>query len=266
MIRLALLFLLAWLQPALAQTSDLRALDTENSASVWKAVGRIELGRAGFCSGTLIAPDLVLTAAHCVYQGNQAKLWSPSEVTFRAGFRNGEAVTTRRAKAVEAHPRFNPRTPLNDENVAHDVALIQLDSPISSFEIPPFYVSHDAVRQGPVSVVSYGRGRANVQSRQDQCQMFRRFGDVLLFDCNVTFGSSGAPVFTHLNGRGQIMSVISGMVNYEGKRVALGMNLPDRVAEVKRQLRVNTVAPKAAIKRIGVGGDRSVGGAKFVRP
>ncbi|NRB01741.1 MAG: trypsin-like peptidase domain-containing protein [Rhodobacteraceae bacterium] len=252
--------------PLAAQTTTLRKLDTANSASVWKAVGRIQLGTSGFCSGTLIAADLVLTAAHCLYKGNSGATYAPTEITFQAGFRNGKAVTERRAIAAEPHSGFDPRAPLTDQNVSVDVALIQLDQPISTFDIPPFYVSRDAVRQGPVSVVSYGRGRSNVQSRQDQCQMFRQLGDVLLFDCDVTFGSSGAPVFTHLNGRGQIMSVISGMASYQSKRVALGMQLPERVEEVKKQLRVNRVAPKATIKRITVGGNRSGSGAKFVRP
>ncbi|MFS4581005.1 trypsin-like serine peptidase [Phaeobacter sp. C3_T13_0] len=33
-------------------------------------MGRLELNGQGFCTGTLIAPDLVLTAAHCVYDHN----------------------------------------------------------------------------------------------------------------------------------------------------------------------------------------------------
>ena len=267
MIRLVLAALLALsATPIIAQTTELRTLDTENSASVWKAVGRLNFGRGAFCSGTLIAPDMVLTAAHCLYKSNSDERWHPSEITFLAGFRGGKAVTKRAAIAAEAHAGFQPLASLTDENVSNDVALIRLAQPISSFEIAPFNLHRDVVRPGPVSVVSYGRDRATTQSRQNECQMFRQFGDLLLFDCDVTFGSSGAPVFSHLNGRGRIMSVISGMTMYQNKRIALGMHLPDRVDEVMRQMRSRPTAPTATIRRIGVGGKRSAGGAKFVKP
>ncbi len=77
----------------------------------------------------------------------------------------------------------------------------------------PFALHTDVVKNGPVSVLSYGRGRgrADAQSRQRECQMTDRQRDVLVFDCEVTFGSSGAPVFSHLNGRGRVISFISGM-------------------------------------------------------
>ena len=34
----------------------------------WEAVGRLDLAGRGFCTGALISPDLVLTAAHCLLQ------------------------------------------------------------------------------------------------------------------------------------------------------------------------------------------------------
>ena len=50
---------------AVAQESDLRSLDTSDAGRGWEAVGRISIGSDSFCTGALIAPDLVLTAAHC---------------------------------------------------------------------------------------------------------------------------------------------------------------------------------------------------------
>ena len=65
--RPVLLCLALLVQPALAGDGNLRPLDTGVVAGRWAAVGRIDLGSKGFCSGTLIAPDVVLTAAHCLY-------------------------------------------------------------------------------------------------------------------------------------------------------------------------------------------------------
>lgn len=97
--------------------------------------------------------------------------------------------------------------------------------------------------------------------------MLAREGDAMIFDCDVTFGSSGSPVFSHLNGRGQIMAVISGMMQVEGQKRSVGMVLPQRVAELKAQMRLQVAPPTAKLRRITVGGGaRSNIGAKFVKP
>lgn len=258
---------LAVATPAAAQqkTTGLRGMAAENDALVWQSVGRLDASGAGFCTATLIAPDLVLTAAHCVYDRRSGDVFAPDTLTFRAGLRNGETAAARRVVQIEPHPAYDPRSGVVIENIRHDVALLRLETPIPTTELDPFVLQNSIVSSGPVSVVSYGRLRENLPSRQDVCQVEATRQDVMFMDCDVTFGSSGSPVFSHKNGRGQIVSVISGMANIDGRKVALGMTLPDVVAQLRHQMWANKQKPVAQVNRIRVGSG-GVSGAKFVRP
>ncbi|MFK7869765.1 MAG: serine protease [Roseobacter sp.] len=257
-----------WVMPAAAQdqSSRLKGLAGENDALVWQAVGRLDAQGRGFCTATLITPELVLTAAHCVYRRGTTQMLALDALTFRAGLRNGSVAAERKVAQIEAHPGFNPATPLDASNVKHDVALLRLTQPIPTSALDPFILHDRGLQRGPVSVVSYGQGREDLPSRQPVCNVLGARDEVLFMDCDVTFGSSGAPVFTHRNGRGQIVSLISGAGQYEGQRITYEMQLPQRVAELKQQMRANRRGPIANARRISVGDTTQKGGAKFVRP
>lgn len=252
--------------PASAENTRLTGLLTQNDARAFVAVGRLDTQNGGFCTGTLIAPDVVLTAAHCVYNMSTGELSQTRDMTFRAGLTRGKVTAERPVAQIIAHPGFDPTTGLNAENVINDVALLRLETPIPVQQVPPFVVHSGPIEKGPVSVVSYGRGRSDVLSRQKQCKVLERFQRLITMDCDVTFGSSGAPVFTHLNGRGRVLSVVSGMGHHLGQKVSFGMELDVVVTQLKRTLRANAPRPKATVRRLVVGGQKSSTGAKFVKP
>ena len=69
------------------------------------------VGGGSACTGVAIAPDLVLTAAHCVHEGRQVPARRRSTAIAR---RSGTSLS------VAAHPQFTPR------DDAPDVALVKL--------------------------------------------------------------------------------------------------------------------------------------------
>ena len=66
--------------PARPQDADMVKLETADDSRGWDAVGKLILGKRGFCTGALIGPQLVLTAAHCLYDKTTGVQLRPEEI------------------------------------------------------------------------------------------------------------------------------------------------------------------------------------------
>lgn len=269
--RLAVL-LAALAAPAAAETTGLEPLTRRDQVLGWEAVGRLDLGGGSFCTGTLIATDLVLTAAHCVHDA-EGRPEDPGRMVFRAGYAGGEAIADSPVRRVAVLPGYDPLAPVTQRNVQNDVALVQLTSPIPAAVAAPFRVKAPG-RGDAVSVVSYAVGREEMLSWQRECRVLERSGPLVAMDCDVTFGASGAPVLDRSGGRAQIVAIISAGGPTDRGQLAFGMELPGAVAALKKQLATGQVlvgisepASRPGVRRIGTGDGSSRDiGARFVTP
>ncbi len=218
----------------------------------------------GYCTATLIAPDLVLSAAHCTYDTDGTRL-APQDLVFRAGFREGRVEAERKVVQIARPDAYDYNGGDAITRIANDAVLLRLHTPIATHVISPFVVEPRPLDQGEVSVVSYGRGRDSLPSLQNTCSVLDRYRGVMVMDCNTTFGSSGAPVFRRDGTRIRIASIVSGSVSIEGVRRTTGMALPDLVRDLRAQLIAEGAPPPPRLNRIGAG-TRTTGGAKFIRP
>ncbi|GHC55995.1 trypsin-like serine peptidase [Neogemmobacter tilapiae] len=266
--------LLAWIfglaVPALAQDSALTPLTSRYQLLGWEAVGRVEVYSNGrlqsTCTGTLIARDLVLTAAHCVWQDGATV--SADQVGFRAGYLNGSSIADSRVAKLAVLAGYAATDKSSVAQVRQDVALLELSQSIDSTQAAPFSVDLPD-QDSEISVVSYGQGREEYLSWQKRCMILGRYDGLYALSCRATFGTSGAPVFDRSGGRSRIVSIISGTGVVEGETVSFGMILPEQVATLKAQLRQGggvAAEPGTGAKRIGVGERKTTGGAKFVKP
>ncbi len=257
--------------PTLAQDSRLEKLDTWGRNRGWEGVGFLNIENRASCTGTMIRPDLVLTAAHCLFDSRTGKRMDPRKIEFRAGWRAGKSIASRFGVRAVVHPAYDGEEGemLTTRQIRNDLALLQLSDPILSTHADPFRTDRAAALGLQVSVVSYGRGRNDAPSRQRSCTVLDRRGGVLALTCDAVPGSSGSPVFAMREDRPRIIGVISAIGEIEGRDTSFAMDVEAPLADLISALQSGRgVYPQGvtAARRIGVGGARTVSGARFVKP
>lgn len=182
-----------------------RRILTIDEQAEWSGVGRLNHSRGGFCSGALIAPDKVLTAAHCVTDEATNSPVPPLDLRFVAGLRTGVYTAHRRAVRADTHPDWSGYLKQGGVIVAGDMALVRLETPISDSEARVFRPGPAPEEGDEVTLVSYGRGREGALSIQEPCHVLKRWRNSVELNCDSVNGTSGSPVFRN----GEVVAVIS---------------------------------------------------------
>lgn len=161
----------------------------------WRAVARLQIPGAARCTAFLVAPRVVLTAAHCLYV-RRAGHFAPAEsVHVLTGYSAGRfarhAVATRYRLAPGYDPRHLP------PDFGADVAVVTLDRDMAA----PGEVLRLAESGAPAAAMlgGYNQDRAEVIEADPACRVVGRAVDaagraLLRHDCAATHGTSGAPL------------------------------------------------------------------------
>lgn len=148
----------------------------------WSAVGRLNV--AGFrvrrhCTATLVAPDLALTASHCLKDFLGEGWVAPDLVHFLPGYARGEYIGHYQAVGYQL--------------VGTEAVLVRLDRAASVRPIP--IADRETEPGTALFEAGYSRNKGHVLTVDPACRFIGWSSDGFWrHDCEAISGDSGAPI------------------------------------------------------------------------
>jgi len=180
----------------------------EPTAWPWYAIGRVNIADSvsrRHCTGTLVGAQLVLTAGHCMFDHRLGRWVKPEHVHFVVGQARDRALGHAGATAIMVPPELDMSAgsdpvhkSLRPDLVAHDWALIRLDTALSLKPVPVKPMAPAAaareVASGEIARAGYSADRRYLLSVHRGCAAALGQPGTMLNRCDALPGDSGSPL------------------------------------------------------------------------
>lgn len=209
--------------PGIVGKDDRRIIDSWDYP--WGAIGQVNISSyrtSSVCTGTLIAPKLVITAAHCIMDHWKRKPHPMHHIHFVPGVRRDKSLGHSKAKCVRLPKNYryggrkkslpdlpNQIVPFKHFNL--DIAVIVLEQEISIDPIP-LLKEMEFAWGVPLVHAAYPSDRRFLLSGDFTCQLISKRDRVWGTSCDTHPGSSGGPILVNQGHEYHLAAVMVGGV------------------------------------------------------
>jgi protease YdgD len=194
-----------------------RRLAVDVRVPPWNAIAKVQTNIATRCTGALVGPDTVLTAAHCLYNRSTGALLQPGSLHVLFGYERGGYFRHARVVRYVIGDGFDGTEPAR--HPASDWAWLELAEAVPP-AIEPLKLSKEVPVPGTaVALAGYNQDRIHLLMADTSCRVTgiaRIRGELLLtHDCSATRGTSGGPLLAQRGDHWEAVGINIGVTSSE---------------------------------------------------
>jgi len=207
--------------------------------SPWNRIGNLSIAGRKFCSASLIADNVIITAAHCLWNHNTEN-WYPAEfIHFLAGYQQEDYVAHSRAKAIYPNPNYQFQISTNPELLKKDWALIELEEPLGALVgYFPLHILKKPQQRNlqkkhhPVALAGYRQDTREALSLDNSCELMETPAQLpsslLSNNCHGLSGDSGGPLLIVQGQNWELLGIHAGRhIDSRQRTIALAIPSSD---------------------------------------